>query len=90
MMSVTMFVHKIFRIVLDDGRFFRMTVNTRCDSSFPREITSENWSFERLVLPKVKFDFLALATGFQVIQDRIRAHRVKSRLKSGRSKDRSY
>ena len=34
MMSVRIFVHKLFRIVLDDGRFFRMTASTRIENSF--------------------------------------------------------
>ena len=40
MMSVRMFAHKIFRIVLDDGRFFLMTADTRIENSFKKRIFS--------------------------------------------------
>ena len=39
--------------------------NSSCDSSSPREITSEKWSFEKVVFPNVESNFFdGLATGF--------------------------
>jgi hypothetical protein len=64
----------------------RSSKDSRCDSSSPRGITSEKWSFEKMVLRWSNPILVVLATEFRVIQGKIRALRVKSRCKSGRSK----